>query len=147
MRSDNTITIDANGRSVIVTDEQISQAAAEQMPLPFPANKDHLAEFLYQVLAIEDEMDRLREVMHDLVKTYKDVLPLRAVRTAIKVVRARKKLAEHHKESCTYANQVLIENFVAEHIACLESATQEAAAEAEASAQRPAVPDLTGGAA
>ena len=144
MRESDMMTIEGNGRSVTVTDEQSSHAA-EQIPMPFPVQRDHCAEFIGQMFAIDNEMDRLREVTHDLVEQYKNVLPLRAVRTAIKVVRARKKLAEHHTEPLDYAQQALIEGFVAAHIAALEAAQQQAAAEAEASAQRPAVPDMTGG--
>lgn len=139
--SDDTITLTGNGRSVTVTGEQLDQAA-EQLRLPFPVDKTACAEFLMQVLTIEDEMDRLREDLQGLVAMYTNQLPLRAVRTAIKVARARKKLAEHHKEPMHYDLQVLIEDFVRDHMAALDAAKQQAADEAERSTQRP-VPDMT----
>jgi hypothetical protein len=141
--ANDTMTISGAGRSVTITDEQLTQAA-EQLSLHFPMDKRECAVFLDRYLTIEDEMDRLREEVQDLVESYKDFLPLRAVRTAIKVVRARKKLAEHHKEPMTYASQAQIEGFVQEHIAALDAAKQQAAEEAERST-RP-VPDMTTGA-
>lgn len=134
------VTITGAGRSVTVTGEQLKQAAT-QLPL-FPVDRVACAEFLDRYLTIEDEIDRLREETQGLVEFYKERLPLRAVRAAIKVVRARKKLAEHHKEPMGYASQAKLEAFVADHIAALDAAKQAAAAEAERAAQR-SVPDMT----
>lgn len=116
---------------------------AQQLSLGFPVDKPTCAAFLDRYVTIEEEMDRLRQEVQDLVTLFNEDLPLRAVRTAIKVVRARKKLAGHHKEPLPYAQQALIEGFVAQHIAALEAAKKAAADEAEASTQRPAVPDMT----
>lgn len=123
-----------------LTGEQQTQAA-KQLPL-FPVDRVACAEFLDRYLTIEDELDRLREETQGLVEFYKEQLPLRAVRTAIKVIRARKKLAEHHKEPMSYTHQALLEDFVERHIRALDAAKQAAAAEAERAAQRP-VPDMT----
>jgi hypothetical protein len=75
-------------------------------------------------------MDRLREELQGLVELYAESLNLRAVRTAIKVVRARKKLAEHHKDPMSYEHQAEVEAFVADHMARLDAAKQQAAEEA-----------------
>ena len=123
--------------------------AAAQVRLPFPVDKSQCAAFLTEYLTLADEMDRLRAQMQGLVEEFTDTLPLRAVRTAIKVIRARKKLAEHPKEPCTYANQALIEEVVRGHLTALDAAKQRAADELaqagamrqRALAQRP-VPDL-----
>lgn len=101
------------------------EAQAKQLPL-FPVDKHHCGTFLTNYLTIADEMDRLREETQALMETYHTLLPLRAVQTAIKVVRARKKLAEHHKEPMNYDEQAKLEVFIREHIATMESAKQKA---------------------
>lgn len=122
------ITVTGEGHSFTVTDAQFTQTL-RQLDLPFPADKADCAEFLGQMLTIEDEMDRLRGDIQGLVEFYKKRLPLRAVRCAIKVVRARQKLAEHPKEPMGYAQQAQLEEFVQEHIAALD-AEKHAAAQA-----------------
>mgnify|MGYP001599695196 FL=1 len=101
------------------------EAQAKQLPL-FPVDKHHCGTFLTNYLTIADEMDRLREETQALMETYHTLLPLRAVQTAIKVVRARKKLAEHHKEPMGYDEQMRLEAFVQEHITTMDSAKHEA---------------------
>jgi hypothetical protein len=72
-------------------------------------------------------------------KKGRDLLPLGAVSTAIKVVRARKRRAEHAKEPMHYDLQDHIERFVKEHLEALE-AGKKAAAEALAASTIPDMP-------
>ena len=140
MTEHDTMTISGAGKSVTITGAQLDHAMT-QLPL-FPVDKATCAAFLTQALTIEDEMDRLREELQELVEAYGEQLPIRAVRVAIKVVRARKKLAEHHKEPMAYDAQAKLETLVADHLAALEAAKRQAAEEAEQHTQRP-VPDMT----
>lgn len=132
-----------NKRRPVYDAGQGTQPPAMQIALPFPVDKTDCAEFLDCYLTFEGEIDRLKTEIATLEAEYKEDLPLRAVKTAIKIVRARKKLAEHHKEPMSYSQQARLEGFVEEHIATLEAAKHQAAEEAEASAQRP-VSDMTG---
>ena len=140
MAEHNTITISGVGKNVTMSGEQFDHATT-QLPL-FPVDKAICVAFLTQALTIEDEMDRLREELQGLVEAYTEQLPIRAVRVAIKVIRARKKLAEHKKDAMDYASQATLEAFVAEQLTALETAKRQAAAEAEQSTKRP-VPDMT----
>lgn len=84
--------------------EQVETWEGETMPdreqtiFPFYLNETKLAEFLTRHAAIEDEEDHLREEKRLLKDEHADHFPMRAVLTAVKVVRARRKLEQHHKE-------------------------------------------------
>ena len=98
-----TITLSGADQSVTVTQDQCGPGMT-QLPL-FPWDKDQCAAFLTEALTIEDEMDRLRAQLQDLVTDFAERIPLRAMRTALKVVRARKKLSAHPKEPMSEERQ------------------------------------------
>jgi hypothetical protein len=135
-----TMTISGAGQSVTVTGDGLRQIT-EQLDLPFPVDQEKCKTFLDSYLTIEDEIDRLRAELHGLLQDYKTELPIRAVRTAIKVVRARKKLAEHPKEAMRYEQQARLEGLMRDHIEALD-ATKEAAVQEVTGAH---VPDMTRG--
>src|SRR5215216_4572379 len=81
-----------------------------QLTFPYPLDANVLDTYLTQSLAIEDEYDRLREMQRQLDMEYKPHLPLRAVRTAIKVIRARRKLEHHAKEPMGLVHQTYLEH-------------------------------------
>ena len=83
-----------------------------QLDFPFPLDPPTLAAFLGRVLAIEDEQDRLREELRLLKEEYTENLPIRALLTAIKVVRARDKLEHHPKEPLALVHQGFLEHAV-----------------------------------
>lgn len=92
-----------------------------QLDFPFSFQPDDLRTFLTRASAIEDEMDRLREEMRALRDEYADVLPLRGVTTALKVVRARRKLENHPKEPMRLVHQALLEGEVERTLAHLDT--------------------------
>jgi hypothetical protein len=96
----------------------------DQLPLPFPLNPTHLADYLTRASAISREQDRLREELRLLRDEYADDLPLRALSTALKVVEARRKLAEHHTEPLAYAHQDTLQGMVEAHLARLDAETR-----------------------
>lgn len=87
---------------------------SEQMAFPFPLNQAKLTEFLARWCAIEDEEDRLREVKRLLKEDFSTDFPMRGVLTAVKIVRARRKLAEHPTEGMR-----------PEHLASLEALVEQ----------------------
>ncbi len=89
---------------------------AEQLTLLDCLDTDALHRFLAQVIAIENETDRLREELRTLKELYKYQLPLRAVLTAVKVVRAQRKLETHPKEPCARSDQVGLEEAVGHYL-------------------------------
>jgi hypothetical protein len=103
----------------------------EQLALPYPLDERELSAFVTQVHAIDNEHDRLREELRTLKECYETHFPVRHVLTALKVVRARQKLAEHAKEPLSYMGQRMLEAWVAAHLVQLE-------------AEGHAVPEMTG---
>lgn len=95
-----------------------------QLDMSFPIDADILKTFLVQYAAIHDEQDRLREELRLLTEEFKDQLPMRAIRTAEKIIRARRKLAEHAKEPMSYALQGAIEAQVGAALIALEAEKQ-----------------------
>ena len=102
----------------------------DQLTLPFTIDATDLTEFLERTIAIEDEMDRLREDMRQHKEQYADMLPLRAVLTALKVVRARRKLAAHTKEPFPLEHQDAMQGLVEAHYAAQADALQRLSDEA-----------------
>lgn len=95
---------------------------ASQQPM-FALDTDTLKSFLSQYAAIEDQEDTLREEKRLLVEEFKAQLPMRGIRTAVKVLRARKKLAEHPKEPMSYAAQDDIEAQVQTYLESVKEGT------------------------
>ena len=89
---------------------------SDQMGFPFYCDEAKLAEFLTRWIAIEQEQDRLREDARLLKEEYKDDFPQRAILTAVKVARARRKLADHPKDPMPYAHQSALEALVEAHL-------------------------------
>jgi len=104
----------------------------EQLDFPFFLDTDKLSEFLTRWLTIEDEEDRLREEKRLLKEAYTDDFPMRGILTAVKVIRARKKLAEHPRDGIKYVHQGVLEALVEMHLRSLQEETRQ-------------VPDMTGG--
>lgn len=114
---------------------------AEQLTFPFPFRQDVFETFLTQLLSLELEQARLAQESTRLREAYTDRLPLRAIATATKVVRARKKLMEHPREPLGYEAQAVLEGLVLTCLMRLEEETQAAVK----AVMEPAVPDMTGG--
>jgi hypothetical protein len=89
---------------------------AEQLDFPYPLDQKRLTVFLAQWVAIEDQLDRLREELRLLKGDYGDAFPMRGVLTAIKIVRARQKLADHAKEPMRPAHLAYLEALVEDHL-------------------------------
>lgn len=102
---------------------------AEQTEFPFPYRTTDLEAFLTRAAAIEDEMDRLREDLQELRQEYTDTLPLRGVTTALKVVRARRKLEDHPKEPMKLQHQQVLETEVERWLAHLDAEKERAGTE------------------
>jgi hypothetical protein len=102
----------------------------DQLDLPFAYDDRKLGEYLTRACALDDEQDRLREELRLLKESYADDFPMRALSTALKVVRARRKLAVSPKGSLTLAHQAVLEGVVMRHLDALD-------------AER-VVPDMTG---
>ena len=96
-----------------------------QLDLPFHLDDVKLAAFLTQWLTIEAEEERLREAKRLLKEDYADHMPLRAVLTAVKVTRARHKLAAHAKEPMQREYQTHLEGLVEQHLAAMEVETRD----------------------
>lgn len=71
---------------------------AKQLEMPLTIDQKNLEEFLAKWCTFEDEEERLREEKRILKERYADYLPMRAVLTAVKVVRAERKLAAHPQD-------------------------------------------------
>ncbi len=84
-----------------------------------------LQSFLMELSEIEREEERLREQKQDLLKEFEERLPIRWIRTAMKVLRARKKLAEHAKEPLQLAHQTELETLVEQHLDRLDQEKQQ----------------------
>ena len=95
-----------------------------QLDLPFAVDPETLQAYLTRINALEDEQDRLREDARALRAEHTDTLPLRAIHTALKVVRARRKLAAHAKEPVTLEEQALLEAWVERHLDGLDAERQ-----------------------
>lgn len=81
-----------------------------------------MTEFLEKVLALETEKDRIAEELRLLKEDYAEEFPMRGVLTAIKVVRARAKLAEHPKEPMPLTHLNYLETLVKQHMAVVKIA-------------------------
>ena len=103
----------------------------EQLDFPFLLDQDKLSEFLTRWLTIEDEEDRLREDKRLLKEAYADDFPMRGILTAVKVIRARTKLAEHPRDGIKHAHQRVLEALVETHLRSLKEETRQ-------------VPEMTG---
>lgn len=110
----------------------------EQLDLAFPFDNADADAYLARHWALKRELSRVQEDLSTLDLEFQTRLPLRAMRTALKVVLARKKLAEHPKEPLDYCVQELIEDYVLGHLLRLEAETQAAVESLRT------VPDLTG---
>ena len=100
---------------------------SNQLDFPFPFDAEDLHTFLARMSAIEDEFDWLREEQRLLADEYADALPLRAVRTALKVVRARHKLAAHAKEPLALEHQTMVEERVTHYVNAQQAAKEQTA--------------------
>ena len=89
---------------------------AEQLGLPLAIDKAALADFLTRWCRFEDEEDALREAKRLLKEEYAADLPLRGVLTAVKIVRATRKLEAHPKESMSRGYLTQLEVLVDEHL-------------------------------
>lgn len=94
----------------------------EQLALPFTIDQAELTEFLEKYIALEEEIDRIKADITIHKEQYEDVLPLRAVLTAVKVVRARRKLERHAKEGFPLAHQDAMQGLIEQHYAHQEEA-------------------------
>lgn len=124
--------------------ESDTSTTTEQLTLPFPLDQGKLTTFLTQWCTIEYEEDRLRDVKRLLKEDYANAFPMRGILTAVKVVRARFKLAQHAKEPMPLEHQAILEQVVARHLTGMQAALDRLTQDLEAHAQRP-VPDMTGG--
>ena len=88
----------------------------DQLAFPLRLDQPKLTEFLRRWCAIEDEEDRLREDKRLLKEDYAEDFPMRAVLTAVKIVRARRKLAEHPKEPLPPGHLAFLEALVEEYL-------------------------------
>lgn len=93
----------------------------DQLDFPFFLDEAKLSEFLTRLSAIEDEQDRLRDEIRLLKDDYQDDFPLRAVMTAWKVVRARRKLEAHPKEPMRREHQGQLEALVERQLEALDA--------------------------
>jgi hypothetical protein len=91
-------------------------AMADQMELPFAVDEASLSVFLSRWCEIEDQEDALREQKRVLREDYKDTLPLRGVLTAVKIVRARRKLDAHPKEPMPPAHLAILEELLEDRL-------------------------------
>lgn len=76
--------------------------------------------YLAALLALEAEEDRLRQEKADLRAAYAAQLPLRALHTAVKRVRAMRKLEAHPKDPLPRTEQAHVEACVEEVLDALE---------------------------
>ena len=104
-----------------------------------------MEDFLTKWVELEEEEDRLREAKRDLKDLYAEDIPLRALLTAVKVVRAQLKLHYRAKDSMPRQVQPHFEHLVMafhlKRIAEKEAIQREA--EALAREGQRAVPDMT----
>lgn len=102
---------------------------SNQLSLAFTVDTHHLTLFLNDYMALEDEIDRLKNELLLCKDHYGHLLPMRATLVAVKVVRARKKLEQHPKEPLPLTNQAYLENLVQCHLdmhdAAIVSLTEE----------------------
>lgn len=108
-----------------------------QTDFPFLVNEVKLKEFLTRYATMEDEEDRLREEKRLLKVDYETAFPMRAVLTALKVVRAQRKLAEHPKEPCNRVYQAVLEAKIEHHLAGLAQTMEAVVQEAQRSVTSP----------
>lgn len=104
---------------------------AEQMAFPCVVDEAKLTEFLTAWNALEDEEVRIREEKRLCKEDYKECLPMRAVLTAIKRVRAANALEHHPKEPLARPHQGYLETLVEAHLAHIEAENQALTEEAE----------------
>jgi prefoldin subunit 5 len=84
---------------------------AVQQDFPF-IDQDKLREYVPRLEALENEMDELRQRLAALRKAYEVHLPMRAVTTAIKRLRAMRQLEEHATEPLARQHLVALEAMV-----------------------------------
>lgn len=87
----------------------------EQLPL-FTIDQEELTQFLTRCIVLEDEIERLNKEKALLTEEFAVSLPMRAVKTAIKVVRAQRKLAAHPEEAMPRVHQSELESLVDQHL-------------------------------
>jgi len=92
----------------------------EQLDFPFDFDPTALETYLTRALTIENEQERLREDLRLLKEEYAAKLPLRGLQAAVKVLRTRRKLAEHPKEPMTYAEQDALQAVVELHMLTMD---------------------------
>lgn len=116
----------------------------DQLEMPLVIDQSALTAFLDKYLALEDEQDRLREELRLLCEAHKERLPLRGIRTAIKVVRAKHKLEMHTKEPMSLVHQAVLEHMVEMHLSGLQAALDQLTREVAGMYTTLSVPDMTG---
>lgn len=114
----------------------------EQQELFARDTQAKMEQFLSSWVSIEEEQDRLREQQRLLREEYADYFSIRALTTAVKVVRAKRKLADHPKEPVPLLYQVRYEDLVTQWLTHLEEERETLTADAARLAHRP-VPDMT----
>lgn len=102
-----------------------------QLPLPFSISMADLTAFLTTYATLEDEIDRLKAELLVCKAQYEDELPMRAVLTALKVTRARQKLANHPKEPLSLPHQAYLEDLVERHLDGRAAQLEQLVADAE----------------
>lgn len=93
----------------------------------FIVDEAKLTAFLTQFIALEEAEDTVREQKRLLREGYADVLPLRGVLTAVKIVRAKRKLEAHAKEPMCREHQTALEAKVEAYLDILAAADELAA--------------------
>jgi len=119
--------------------EHATAPPVEQLALPFPLDQAKLRVFLTQWCAIDDEQHRLRAEAVELKQAFQDSLPIRAVLTAVKIVRARRELETHPTGPMCRAWLAHYETMVEQHLVTMQEGQEATAREAAASR---AVPDM-----
>lgn len=104
----------------------------EQLDLPFALDQAKLKTFLRDWCAIEDLEDDLRARKRLLKESHQDAMPMRAVLTAVKIVRAREKLINHPKEPMERVHFAILETLVEQRLLGLTAMAEAIIAQAQA---------------
>jgi len=91
---------------------------ATQQDFPF-INQDKLGEYVPRLLALENEMDLLRQAIADLRKEYEVHLPMKKVTAAIKRVRVMLKMEQHDTDPFPRQHLIALEEMVERHMQAL----------------------------
>lgn len=103
----------------------------EQQELFAAQTQRRMEEFLTHWIAIEEEQEVLREQQRALREEYGEWFCVRALRTAIKVIRARRTLADHPKEPVPVIAQARFEQLVEQYLLQREAEREATQREAE----------------